>query len=123
MPKSTKKVSAKVEVETNEVSLLMQQNVVHALAYFPYLIGVVSMHFLWRTNKQAAKHHIMYSLIIAVAAIIGHIFLTGSILWWMIFPAYMIGSAFLAWKAYNGEEVKIEILDSVEEKLSNSVKK
>lgn len=61
MPKTTKKVSAKVEVETNEVSLLMQQNVVHALAYFPYLIGAVSMHFLGRTNKQAAKHHIMYS--------------------------------------------------------------
>lgn len=123
MPKTTKKVSPKVEVESNEVSLLMQQNVVHALAYFPYLIGAVSMHFLWRTNKQAANHHITYSWIIAVAAIVWHIFLSGSILWWMIFPAYMIGSWFLAWKAYNWEDVKIEILDSVEEKISKSVKK
>jgi len=129
MPKETKKSATKkvapkkVAANKNEVSLLLQQNIVHALAYFPYLIGAVSMYFLGRTNKKAAMHHIVYSWIIWVAAIVGHIFLTGSILGWMIFPAYMIGSWFLAWKAYNGQDVQIEILDSVEEKISETIKK
>jgi len=112
-----KKVKSKVGVDT-ELSFLLKQNIVHALAYFPYGIGAISMYFLGRTNKEAAMHHIKYSALIAIAAILGHVLLSGSIIGWLIFPAYMVGTGILAWKAYNGEDVTIEILDSVEEKLS-----
>jgi len=68
MPKNKKK--PEIHVESTEVSLLLQQNIVHALAYFPYFIGAISMHLLGRTNKEAAMHHIMYSGILAAAAIL-----------------------------------------------------
>lgn len=37
--------------------------------------------------------------------------------------AYFAVSAYFAWKAYNGEEVHVEILDTIEDKISEKVKK
>ena len=116
----------KIDSETPKIakaSILEKPNMVHALAYIPYFIWAVAMFFLAKTNKKIAMHHIKYSGIIAIAAILGHLFLTWSIIGWLIFPAYMLGSAYLGWKAYNGEDVHIDILDTVEEKISEKVHK
>ncbi len=104
-------------------NILEQANMVHALAYIPYGVWAIAMFFLALSDKNKAMHHIKYSGIIAVAAILGHVLLNGSFIGWLIFPAYIAGSAYLGWKAYNGEEVTIELLDSVEEKIEGAVKK
>jgi len=121
MTKAAKKVTTKVVVE--QPSILERPNLVHAMAYFPYLIGAIAMYFLGQTDKKAAMHHIKYSVIMAIIVIIAGLLLVGSLLWKFIAPAYIIGSAFLAWKAYNGEEVHIEILDTIEDKIAENVKK
>lgn len=51
-------------------SFLENPNIVHALAYIPYFIGAVSMYFLGKTGKKAAMHHIKYSALLALGAIL-----------------------------------------------------
>jgi len=120
MPKQAKKTTKQV---VDSLWILDNANVVHTLSYIPYLVGPVAMYFLGKTDKKKTMHHISYSAIIAVAAIISGILLAGSFLGKFIVPIYFIGSGYLAWKAYNGEEVKIDLLDTVEDKISGSVKK
>jgi uncharacterized membrane protein len=123
MAKATKKpTTKKVVVENADVSILMKQNIVHALAYVPYFIGAVAMFFLGKTNKDAAMHHIKYSALLAAAVIILSFVLNGFFIQ-LLALIYLVGSGYLAWKAYKGEDVKIEILDTVEDKIAKSVKK
>jgi len=119
MPKATKK-STKQIVES--VGFLDNANAVHALAYFPYFIGPIAMFFLGKTDKKKAMHHIMRAAIIAVVVVVLYMILNDFVSR-IVTLAYLAGSAFFAWKAYNGEEVSIEILDSVEDKINQQIKK
>ncbi len=123
MTKATKKPAAKKSATATSGNILENANIVHALSYVPYFIGAVAMYFFGQSNKKAAMHHIKYSVILAVAAIIATVFLMGSVLGMFIVPVYLIGSGFLAWKAYNGEDVHVEILDTIEDKIAEKVKK
>ncbi len=119
MAKQAKK-SAKKIVES--VGVLQNANIVHALSYLPFFVGAVSMYFLGKTDKKAAMHHIKYSVLMAVIVIIAYIPLD------MFFDrllslAYVGVSAFFAYKAYMGEEVKVEIFDTIEDKISEKIKK
>lgn len=109
--------------KTSTPSMLEQENIVHALSYFPYGIGAIAMFFLGMSDKKKALQHIKYSWVLAVVAIIWHIFLTGSILGWIIFPAYILVSWYLALKAYNGEKIQIDMIDSLEDKVQEKMKK
>lgn len=95
---------------------------VHALAYLPYFIGAVSMYFLGGTDKKAALHHIKYSALIAAAVVI-LLLVLNSFFASVLTLVYLGASIFLAYKAYSGEAVNIEILDTIEEKISEKVKK
>ena len=68
MVKAVKKPSTKKVV--SPTSILEKPNMVHAMAYFPYLIGPIAMYFLGQTDKKAAMHHIKYAVIIAVFVIV-----------------------------------------------------
>ena len=80
------------------------------------------MYFLGQSDKARAMHHIKYSALLAVGALVLFFVLNGFFAN-VVNIAYVAGSAFLAWKAYNGEEVNIEILDAVEGKISEKVKR
>jgi uncharacterized membrane protein len=77
------------------------------------------MYFL-AENKKAIMPHIKYSAMIAVAVIVLMFVLNGFFAT-LLNLVYWIGSAFLAFKAYTGEQVHIEILDNVEEKLEKKI--
>ena len=118
MVKSDKKVAK----SSNGWDFLEKQNVVHALSYFPYFVGPIAMFFLAKTDKNKAMHHIKYSAIIALVVVVLFFILKGFIAN-AVNLAYIAGSVYLAWKAYNGEEVNIEILDNIEDKISETVTK
>lgn len=122
MPKATKKAAPKKTVTKTSNSILENVNLTAAMSYFPYFIGAVVMYFLAEERKSIMKH-IKYSAIIWVIAILLHVFLTGSLLGYFVLPVYVIASAFFAHKAYKGEKVQVEIFDSIEEKISDTIKK
>ena len=122
MAKATKKPAAKKAASAKSGNILENANIVHALSYVPYFIGAVAMYFLGESDKKAAMHHIKYSALIAAAVIILTFVLNGFFIQ-ILALAYLAGSAYLAWKAYNGEDVTIEILDTVEDKIAEKVKK
>jgi len=119
MPKTTKKTSKDV---VNAVWILEHPNTVHALSYFPFFIWPIAMYFLGKTDKKKAMHHIKYALLIAVAVSILYMLLNGFVSR-ILSIVYVVWSGYLAYKAYIWEAVKIEILDSVEEKITQTVKK
>ena len=94
MSKSDKKVSA-----SSAPSILDQANMVHAMAYFPYFIGAIAMYFLGNTDKKQAMHHIKYSAILAVIAMLLIIILKG-VFGTLVSIAYLVVSGIFAYKAY-----------------------
>lgn len=102
--------------------ILEKPNMVHALAYIPYLIGPIVMFFLSKTDKKKLMHHIKYAAIIFVATILLMIVLN-DVFRTILNILYIAASGYLAWKAYNGEDVQIELLDSVEEKINEKINK
>jgi len=121
MPKTTKKTQSKAHIDA-WISMLEKQNIVHALAYVPYFIWAIAMLVLWKTNKQAAMHHIKYSALIALAVFILFVILNGFVAM-LVNIAYLVVSGLFAIKAYNWEEIKVEILDTVEDKILKTIKK
>lgn len=110
-------------VKSNLASdILEKPNMVHALAYIPYLIGPIVMFFLSKTDKKNLMHHIKYAVIIFAATILLMIILN-DVFRTILNILYIVASGYLAWKAYNGEEVQIEILNSVEEKFNEKINK
>ena len=103
-------------------SILDQANMVHALAYIPYFIGAVAMYFLGNTDKKQAMHHIKYSAMIAGVAMILILVLKG-FFGMVVSVAYLVISALFAYKAYRGEKVEVEILDVIEDKISEKIQK
>lgn len=121
MAKTTKKTTKTPKV-TNPASILEQENLMHALSYFPYFLGAAFVFFLGKTDKKKALHHIKYSLLISVAVVI-LMFILNSFFMSLLNLAYLGVSIFLALKAYKGEEIQVEILDTIEGKISEKVKK
>lgn len=121
--KTTAKKQAKKSVETlaSSTSILENKNIVNALAYFPYFIGAVLMYFL-AADKKSAMHHIKYSALMATIVVIV-LFIVNPFVGKIVCLAYLGVSAFFAFKAYKGQEVKVEILDTVESKISETLKK
>lgn len=116
MPKTTKK-----SVPKGSNNFLAQANITSAISYFPYLIGAITMYFL-AEDKKATLHHVKYSAMMAVAVIV-LIFVLNPFFAGVLNLAYWAISFFFAWKAYNGEEVSVEILDKVEEEFNKKIKK
>lgn len=116
------KTDKKTATPGNTPSILDQANMVHALAYIPYFIGAVAMYFLGNTDKKQALHHIKYSAMIAFVAMILIVILKG-FFGMVVNIAYLVISALFAYKAYKGEKVEVEILDVIEDKISEKIQK
>ncbi len=119
MSKSEKKWATPA---VSQGGILEKANMVHAMSYFPYFIGAVAMYFLGNTDKKAALHHIKYSAIVAFGICILLIILNGFFAS-VANGAYLILSGYFAYKAYKGEEIEVEFLDVIEDKISETIKK
>ena len=102
--------------------LLSNTNMVHAMSYIPYFVWPIAMYFLAKTDKKTLMHHINYSLLMAVGACILFFLLKGFFAN-VVNMAYLVASWFFAYKAYSGEEVSVEILDTIEDKISEKIKR
>lgn len=71
---------------------LSQESFTHAFSYVPYFIGPLSMFFLANTNKKKLMTHIKYAAVFAIVAVLLHVFISGSILGWLVFPVYIVVS-------------------------------
>ena len=124
------KIEAKVEAKTSKEKvkpnvgqdILTNQNAVHALTYVPYFVGPIVMYFLAKTDKKALMHHVNYSLLMAVGAAVLFFLLKGFFAN-VVNIAYLVASWYFAFKAYSGETVQVEIFDTIEGKISETVKK
>lgn len=103
-------------------SLLEQENMVHAMAYFPYGIGAIAMFFLGSSDKKKALKHIKYSWVLAAIVFLLMLLLKG-IFGPLLMLVYLGFSAFLAYKAYNWEDIQIDMIDSLEGKVQEKIKK
>ncbi len=125
--KTEKKVQKWVEEIQEDVVLwamwfFSEQKIIDAIAYIPYFIGPVIAYFLWKADKTRTLHHIKYAFILAVWAIVLTLVLN-SFFSGIINLAYIIASAFFGFKALRGDDVQIQIFDSIEDKLIEQVKK
>ncbi len=109
-------------ISSNSWTFFAEQKNVNAISYVPYFIGPAIAYFFSETNdRKQMMHHINYSIILAVVAVILIVLLKwffGSI----VNFSYIAASIYFGMKAYKWEEVKVEILDSIEEKISEKVK-
>jgi general stress protein CsbA len=80
------------------------------------------MYFLGKTDKKKALHHIKYAALMAVGVVILFALLNPFFAR-LLTLVYLAASGYFAYQAYMGKVVKIDILDSVEEKISKTVKK
>ena len=116
------KKNVKPEHLHNWPAFLEKQSNVHAIAYIPYFIGAALAFFLGKTDKKMIMHHVKYSLILSVAAVLLLVILNGFFAS-LISLAYLGLSGYFGFKAYKGEAVTVEILDTIEEKISEKVGK
>lgn len=123
MPKETKKATKKTAKEiTAAVWVLDNENMVHALSYFPFFIGPIAMYFLGNTNNVLKMHHIKYATIMAIAVLLSFLILN-NIFSQLVSMVYIVASGYFAFKAYKWEVVKVEILDTIEQKFNEQIKK
>jgi len=119
MTKQAKKSTKKI---VESVGILENANMVHALAYLPYFIGPIAMYFLGKSNKKATMHHIKYAILMAIGVVVLYLLLN-DFFSKIISLVYIVASAIFAYKAYMGENVKVEIFDTIEGKISEKIKK
>lgn len=95
------------------------ENTKNALCYIPIVAFVLL--FVENNKSAALKKHIKY----AIFLFFGHMIIQ-FILWaWFgsIFAfVYLCISIFLAYKAYNGEEVQLDQIDELESKIKDNFK-
>lgn len=102
--------------------ILSQESTTHSLTYIPYFIGPVLMFFLASSDKKKLFVHIKYSSVIALWAIVLMI-MFNTFFTWVLSVAYLCLSILLAYKAYNGEKIQIDFIDSLEDKVQEKIKK
>lgn len=124
---AAKKGAKKVEQVADSVidtaqGVFEKQNIVNALSYIPVFIGPVLMFFLAKADKKKTMHHIKYALIIAVIYVV-LTFLLNDFVKSLVSIAYLAISAYFAYQAYEGKDIKVEVFDSIEEKIQEKVKK
>ncbi len=110
------------KIASTQVSFLNKQNIVHALAYFPFFVGAISMYFLAQTNKEALLHHVKYSLLLSVGILI-LIFLFNQFFANISILLYIGLSIYFAFKAFKWQEIEVELLDVIEDKIEGVFKK
>ncbi len=93
-------------------------NVKNALCYIP-LVAIVLFFVEQKKSKELVKH-INYWIILFFAYLIINYFLH-FLFGWIIFLVYVLISAYLWYKAYNGEEVQVEYIDKLEDKIKDSI--
>ena len=94
-------------------------NLKNALCYIP-LVAII-LFFSENKKTEEFMKHIKYWFSLSVIYIVLNIFLFW-IIWHILFLIYVWIIAFLWYKTYNWEEVKIEYIDKLEQKIKENMK-
>ena len=91
-----------------------------AMCYIPF---AAIIFFIIEKDNKDLEQHIRYGLLLfAFWVVAGMIFrLLG--MWFFVFMIYVAGSGYLAFKAYSGEEIKVDFLDQAWEAITGKIKK
>ncbi len=106
------------------MSEIKKDNLKYALAYIP----LVAFFFYFAEEKKSEefKKHLKYAMVLFLAYIVISIILRLILLWWLVWLllfAYLIVSAILWYKAYNWENIDVEILDEIWDKIQEKIDK
>lgn len=108
---------------TENKEFSQSENFKNALCYIPLVAFV--LFFTEKTKTVAMKKHIKYGAILSLTYIVlyfimGLVFLGG--FRGIVFLVYIALSGFLIYKAYKGQEIKIEYIDTLEKKVQENMK-
>ena len=109
-------------IKNKKKDILSEEWVTHALTYIPYFIGPLLMFFLANSDKKKLRVHLKYSWVLALIAILLMIALN-YFFTWLLSIAYLGVSILLAYKAYNGDKIQINFIDSLEDSVQEKLKK
>ena len=96
------------------------QNVKNTLCYIPIVAFV--LYFTEEKKTKEFETHIRYGMVLFGVFIVLTLFLR-SIFLWVLFLVYLGISAYLSYKAYIWEDVKIGFIDDIFEKMFKKEKK
>ena len=102
------------EKEIPQETVAKSQKFKNMLCYVPF--GSVILFFIEKDKTPEFMQHIKYWAVLLVLYVLLNAFLGWMWLAWLVFLAYAWISWFLWWKAYSGEDVKINIIDDLEKK-------
>ena len=102
-----------------------KDNLKNALCYIP-LVNIV-LFFVEENKTEEFKKHLnkgllLFFIYLFIKAILWMFFWYWWWYWWVITLIYFIISGVLFYKAYNWENIQIEVLDNVEEKIKDTFK-
>lgn len=92
------------------------------MSYIPYGVGALAMYFSHGNTEKKQHFIILNTLMIAVAAIVCLVIFWMTF-WYILNLAYIVLSVYFGWRAYNGQEVEVEFLDVIEDKITETIKK
>ena len=99
-----------------------RQNLKYALVYIP--LAAFFFYFIEENKSEEFKKHIKYAMVLFLGYIVLSIVLRIMWLYWLIpllFVAYLVVSWILWYKAYSWENVEVEILDEIWDKLQEKI--
>ncbi len=106
------------------MSEIKKDNLKYALAYIPLV--AFFFYFVEEKKSDEFKKHLKYAMVLFLAYIVISIVLRLILLWWLVWLllfAYLIVSAILWYKAYNWENIDVEILDEIWDKIQEKIDK
>ncbi|MDD3646251.1 MAG: hypothetical protein PHH06_02465 [Candidatus Gracilibacteria bacterium] len=95
-----------------------KDNLKYALCYIPFFSIVI--FFIEDKKTDELRKHIKYAIFLLLAYILLYMFL-GWMMGAILSLLYIIISVFLGYKAYNGENVDLEIIDDIEKKIKDKM--
>ncbi|MCD5380418.1 hypothetical protein LR004_00680 [Candidatus Gracilibacteria bacterium] len=94
------------------------ENFKNAMCYVPF--GAIVMFFAENKKTDTLKKNIKYGMILLGVYLIANLIL-GWLMSGILFVVYIGISAFLGYKAYNGEKVEIDYIDEMEKKVKEKL--
>ena len=99
-----------------------KDNLKYALTYIPLV--AFFFYFVEENKTEEFKKHIKYAIVLFLWYVIISIILWVLFLWWLkpiLLIVYLVFSIVLWYKAYNWEEVEVDILDDIWDKLQEKI--
>ncbi len=106
------------------MSEINKDNLKYALSYVP-LVSFVFL-FIEKDISKEFRKHINYAMILFLIYVVLSFILKVLFLYLLLpllFIIYIWASIYFGFKAYNWEKIEVEVLDNIQDKISDSISK